>query len=836
MAEDKLQQYQPLIEELKQQLGTPGFEQLFAQKTAHLSKPDQFLIKMEMSRLSQPIARFIDLRGQVSGEVKPYIHDGKQHFMDDLAITVFEQEIAKHGQYTLAVYEAVMNTDNNFRVMQKRAQQREQSETEQPIQTVSQGAKLIKFASYESRIEERMNYSIKINVEVSKNNIISANTSDISLSGAKIKVHPKAAFEKGQILSIRLVGLEQDFELGLKGGVQYEVVAVEPVNHEYQHVRLKRTFVENNQGFDEFLNSFIHGNKRRYKINLDNTMDAVVCKGYEQYYLPRVSSLFVFLSKVNDKLTLPSMVLTNENNAFTHYYFEDERKKSCLYSIFNQKRLAYLNSLHSAVKEAVLYTFTHSNGGKIYYYSAFDFELKQEPSLNSLFFGFGAQKDSWRAYKVQIMPSYHEDAYIPLSLPASAGKTLEKLNKRPTPRVQGFIQDVQNLMLLTDITDPRRTEVYKKHQYDAGQVNLLKHFGHGKASTPPSLEVVALEYVNLRAHKRYLYKTGAVFHVDAHTVIEGHTRDLSVMGLQIELDTPTDAKKGDLVHVDLPDLQKITKKHDLNNLRYQVMAVSKSKTIINLKVHKVTENKHPAIEFFTQLIDKNKSKLQACEETPKVPGLSTALRNMITKSVCQFPLYLHKESAHFNIGAVGRGLYPTKLHKILDHFNQNNSDSVEIAPVFPARFIEDELSEALRKRTRQDKPLKFTLFLRFDPDKKTLQDAIKSQVLRPEDSLDSLFLFIKKALRKEMLFVFQLCISKTGRPDTDYLANELKYVSHYALHKAKDLEEALWDVTGVCDLIDITDEVIATLEVEKSLIEKMTEKKRLWFESLSLKP
>lgn len=836
MAEDKLQQYQPLIEELKQQLGTPGFEQLFAQKTDHLSKPDQFLIKMEMSRLSQPIARFIDLRGQVSGEVKPYIHDGKQHFMDDLAITVFEQEIAKHGQYTLAVYEAVMNTDNNFRVMQKRAQQREQSETEQPIQTVSQGAKLIKFASYESRIEERMNYSIKINVEVSKNNIISANTSDISLSGAKIKVHPKAVFEKGQLLSIRLVGLEQDFELGLKGGVQYEVVAVEPVNHEYQHVRLKRTFVENNQGFDEFLNSFIHGNKRRYKINLDNTMDAVVCKGYEQYYLPRVSSLFVFLSKVNDKLTLPSMVLTNENNAFTHYYFEDERKKSCLYSIFNQKRLAYLNSLHSAVKEAVLYTFTHSNGGKIYYYSAFDFELKQEPSLNSLFFGFGAQKDSWRAYKVQIMPSYHEDAYIPLSLPASAGKTLEKLNKRPTPRVQGFIQDVQNLMLLTDITDPRRTEVYKKHQYDAGQVNLLKHFGHGKSSTPPSLEVVALEYVNLRAHKRYLYKTGAVFHVDAHTVIEGHTRDLSVMGLQIELDTPTDAQKGDLVHVDLPDLQKITKKHDLNNLRYQVMAVSKSKTIINLKVHKVTENKHPAIEFFTQLIDKNKSKLQACEETPKVPGLSTALRNMITKSVCQFPLYLHKESAHFNIGAVGRGLYPTKLHKILDHFNQNNSDSIEIAPVFPARFIEDELSEALRKRTRQDKPLKFTLFLRFDPDKKTLQDAIKSQVLRPEDSLDSLFLFIKKALRKEMLFVFQLCISKTGRPDTDYLANELKYVSHYALHKAKDLEEALWDVTGVCDLIDITDEVIATLEVEKSLIEKMTEKKRLWFESLSLKP
>ncbi|RZQ54122.1 PilZ domain-containing protein [Pseudoalteromonas phenolica] len=833
MAEDKLQQYQPLIEELKQELGTPGFDQFFAQKTVQLSKSDQFLLKMEMSRLSQPIARFIDLRGQVAGEVKPYIYEGKQHFMDDLAIAVFEQEIVKHGKYTLAVYEAVMHTDNNFRVMQKRAQQKDE-EDDAPVVVSNHGAKLIKFASYESRIEERMNYAIKITVEVSRNNIISASTSDISLSGAKIKVHPKAVFEKGQLLTIRLVGLEQDFELGLKSGIQYEVVAVEPVSREYQHVRLKRTFVENNPGFDEFLNSFIHGNKRRYKINLDNTMDAVVCKGYEQYYLPRVSSLFVFLNKVNDKLTLPSMVLTNENNAYIHYYFEDERKKSCLYSIFNQKRLAHLNSLPSAVKEAILYTFTHSDGSKIYYYSAFDYELTKEPELASLFFGFGAKKDSWRAFKVQIMPSYHEDAYIPLSLPSSAGKSLEKLNKRPTPRVQGFIQDVQNLMLLTDITDPRRTEIHKKNAFAQSQVNLLKHFGHGKANTPPYLEVVALEYVNLRAHKRYLYKTGAVFYVDTTTVIEGHTRDLSVMGLQIEVINPIDVKKGDLVHIDLPELQTITKKHNLKGLHYKVMAVSKSKTIINLKVHKLTENKHPAIEFFTQLIEKNKSKLQACEESPKVPGLSTALRNMITKSVCQFPLYLHKESAHFNIGAVGRGLYPTKLHKVLESFNQNNQEHIEISPVFPSKFIEDELSDALRKRTRQDKPLKYTLFLRFDPDKKTLSEAVKSQILKDEDSLDSLFLFIKKALRKEILFVFQLHVSKTGRPDTDYLANELKYVSHYALHKAKDLEEALWDVTGVCDLIDITDEVLPTLDIEANLVTGMAEKKRLWFESHTL--
>ena len=170
-----------------------------------------------------------------------------------------------------------------------------------------------------------MNYSIKISVEIDKETKVSASTSDISLSGAKIKLAPRYKLKKGQLIGLRLVGLEQDFELGLKNGIQYEVIAVEKVSREYNHVRLKRTFIENNKQFDDFLNSFIHGNKRRYKVNLDNTLDAVVSKGYEQYYIPRVTSLYTFLSLQGDKL-YPSLALTTENNIFIQRYFCDERK------------------------------------------------------------------------------------------------------------------------------------------------------------------------------------------------------------------------------------------------------------------------------------------------------------------------------------------------------------------------------------------------------------------------------------------------------------------------------------------------------------------------------
>lgn len=828
MTEDTLLKYESLVDELKSYLGNAKFDTIFKSKTAGLTKPEQFLIKMEMSRLSQPIARFIDLRGQVTGQVKPYEYEGKQHFMDETAIAVFEQAIERHGGYTLAVYEAVMNTDNNHRVMQKKAA--EQAKQPELHNEQKLDCQVIKFASYESRREERMNYSIKITVELNKDNTIAATTSDISLSGAKIKLSPRYQVKKGQLLGLRLVGLEQDFELGLKNGIQYEVVAVEKISAEFNHIRLKRTFIENNAKFDEFLESFIHGNKRRYKVNLDNTLDAVVSKGYEQYYIPRVTSLFTFFSLQNDKL-YPSLVLTTENNIFIQRYFCDERKLSCLYTILNQQRLSQLLSNPAPVKEEYLYTFTHVVAGKVYYYSATRTELTAEPQLSALFFGFGSQKESWQCFKVQLMPSHPEDSFIPLSLPNTAGKDIEKLNKPPTPRVQGMIKDVKYLVILTAVgTDVERAH-YQSFSYDKSIVNQLKHFGHGKHKTPPKLETVDLEYVNLRSHKRYLYKTDVVLTTQDEQTHTAHSRDFSVMGLQIECDQPVTFQKGEVVELSLPELQKITKKHTLSKLKYEVMAVSKSFTTINLKALRIVDNPHEGVKFFTQLIENNKDKLKVSEEAPKVPGLSTALRNMVTKSVCQFPFYLHKEAAHFKTGAIGQGLYPSPLHIILQNYGLlNNTTSID-AFLSPEQ-LNGVITPLIKDRSRQDPPLPFTLFIRFDPKKPTIKDAIKSKCSAGEDYAPQL-LFLKKGLKSELIFIMRIYISRTGRPDTDYLSNELKYVSQYALHKAKDLEEALWAVTGVGDMVDVTDETLSHLDFTAELVDQMNKRKQTWLKRLT---
>ena len=824
MADDIMLKHEDLVNELKTYLGNAKFDLIFKSKTAGLTKPEQFLMKMEMSRLSQPVARFVDLRGLVTGQVKPYEHNGKQHFMDDTAIEVFEKALKQHGEYTLAVYEAVMNTENNHRVLQKQAAEKsELQELENNLNT-----EVIKFASYESRREERMNYSIKVTIDYKDKKNIAASTSDISLSGCKVKLATRYSIKKGELIAMRLVGLEQDFELGLKNGIQYEVVAVENISREFNHIRLKRTYIENNDAFNDFLESFIHGNKRRYKVNLDNTLDAVVSKGYEQYYIPRVTSLYVFLSK-KDEQYYPSLSLTTENNIFIQRYFTDERKIPCLYNILNHQRITQLLTQITAVKEDYLYTFTHISSGKIYYYSATRTELNNNPKLRDLFLGFGSQKESWQCFKIQIMPSHPDDSFIPLSLPNSAGENIEKLNKPPSPRVKGLIKDVKYIVVLTNIGNKTEQANYKQLTFDKALVNQLKHFGHAKHKTPPYLDIVPLEYVNLRSHKRYLYKTPVSVTINDE-VFNGYTRDFSVMGLQLECEQTATFKKGDIVLLAFPELQKITKKHKLSELKYEVMAISKSFTTINLKANRIADLPHAGVTFFTQLIEGNKDKLKVSEEAPKVEGLSTALRNMVTKSVCQFPLYLHKEAAHFKTGAIGYGLYASPMHVILQNFGLL-SNKTDFSSILTEEQIINVITPNIKDRSRQDAPLAFTLAINFDPRKGSIEEAIVSQCALGED-YSSFYKQISKGITSQLIFVMRLYISRTGRPDTDYLSNELKYVSQYAMHKAKDLEEALWAVAGVGDVVDITEEALSHLELKKEQVAQMSRRKLIWLNRL----
>lgn len=839
MTAPDLQPYIGVIERLLPLINTSEFTEVFGILTSDIPKPKQFLLKMELKRLGQPCSYYIDLRGKVDGEVRSYEYGGRTHYMDDTAIKTFERGLKLYGRFTMGLYEEVMNTDNNYRVRHKQ-------ETEQRIQAViagdplqavqsessepepeKAGPSLVQFASYCSRGEERMNFTIDIEIELEDGQTFPASTVDLSVSGSKLKVPSSRRLAAGQKIAILFKGLEQEFALGLSQGVPYQVIDTEVVDRA-QYVRVKRLPLADEQGFSEFLRQFIQGNKRRYKVNLDNTLDAVVVKGYEQFYLPRISSLPVFLA-VREGLPVPVCAMTTENNRHNVQYFQDENQQSVLVQLLSGKRLKSCLQKAPSERSCILYCFTHAAKGKLFFYSATSDELQQLPELQKVFFGFAARKTSFRVFHLVVHRTHPNDAHVLMSLPDTADQDIAKLNQPPSQLVQNLIRDFRYIASLTDITTDENTALYQQIRYDENLLSQLKIFGHAKVDKLPPLEAVALQYVNLRGETRYLYKTKVLVLIGEQQ-IEAYSRDFSSKGLQLETPMPVSFQKGDIIQLDLPDMQTISSKFDLQQLAYEVMAVSKSQLIMNLKVVEQT-GPHQGRLFFEQLIKSNKDKLTPAEETPKYAGLGTALRNMHVKALNSLPFYMHRHGIRYDLNVVGRAAEPNNLHRLLG-LSGDKSSKINLQPFLKNNATNLHFANQLKAMKRQDAPKIYEVFIRFKPAQLRAEQSFVTEFDFDLKTSQARQAFVQESLANELLFCFKVFLSRTGRPDTDHIAKELGYVSQYAIHKAKILEEELWSVVGVGDVIDISDEVLLRYGVSAEQISQQQQKRRQYITTL----
>lgn len=808
MTAEDLQEYVGVIDRMKSLLNSADFDQVFGLLTSDIPKSKQFLLKMELKRMAQPCNYFIDLRGHVDGDVKPYEYKGKTHYMDNNAIKVFENGLKQYGGYTLGLYEEVRNTENNFRVMhRKETEERVKNALQQSSSGKNhddednlppQVADIISFGSYTTRRDERMNYAIEVEIELNKQRI-TASTSDLSVSGCKVKLTKPVKVNAGTELKLYFTGLEQEFMLGLTDGVMYKVVDTESQGQNH-YLRLQRLQDGNEQQFADFLQKFITGNKRRYKVNLDSVCQSMRTKGYEQFYLPRLGSLPVFIA-VKDGQPMPMFALTTEYNRSIWHYFLDEQHQAIFDSLLFAKRLKQLLQQSGEEKSVILYCFTHAAKGKLFFYSATSEELAASEQLKQVFLGFGASKPSWRIFHCKLLRTATTMADMLVTVP-------EQYMFKPAvtaPLVKSLLQDIRYIASLTDISNINSSFWYQSYQVNQQQLQLLAQFGHKKRAGIPYCEAIPAQYVNLRSESRYLYKTTVMLNgPQSQTELRGHSRDFSSKGLQIETALPVRFNKGDIVLLRLPDMQKISNRYSLSELPYEVMAVSKSHTVMNLRAAE-TDEPHVGRLFFQQLIQSNRAKLTPAEESPKYPGLAPALRNMYLNGQNSFALFLHRKGIRYDINTVAKTSDAHSLYQLLKL--QHHSDGIDLSLILRNNAASLHFAQQLKQMKRFDSAKSYELFIAL-PDDSATADTTPDCRYDYEFSTEQLKQqFVLNALQQGSLFCFRLALSRTGRPDTEYIAAEMNYISTYAIHKAKQLEEELWSVAGVIDIIDISQEI-----------------------------
>ena len=143
------------------------------------------------------------------------------------------------------------------------------------------------------------------------------------------------------------------------------------------------------------------------------------------------------------------------------------------------------------------------------------------------------------------------------------------------------------------------------------------------------------------------------------------------------------------------------------------------------------------------------------------------------------------------------------LHKLSDRKSFYN-----FYPIISKLYKDNYLESCLKKLIINQEPIAQVLYI-----------SISNKVVQTDSPINVRFeselptsgirkAFIKKSIEKGHFFAIALNISRTKEPNIEYLNAELSYISTYAIHRSKQLEQEIWSVVAAIQYVDITHEVV----------------------------
>ncbi len=805
--------FQKIIDMFRGEVGSKNFDATFASATESIPKTERFILKMELKRLAAPCTRLIDLRGLVEGECKFFEYETLSHFLDDIAIRVFYENIKVYGSYTFGVYEAVKNTENNFRVLYQKEQANVNvfSPAQAPLSQIKKQypATFYQLGHSHNRQYERMNFAKEFEITLENKNKVMVKSSDISIYGCKFRLTGEVTLNVGDRVDINFIGLEGEY-LFDDDHYFYEVKN-SLIDGSIQSVGCQLVHSEEKYRFKNFLEDFIHKNKRRFKINIENTISALQSRNFEHFALPKVNELPIFLSKYKNKI-IPRYALSTENNQFILQYWQDERAYSTLHCLINNDRITRLLSAQDKGQPLLVYSFIHYNQGKSFFYSLDDQQITDDDMFFQQYLGYAASKDSFVITQLSCVDVDVSLAYSPFTVSNTLKNNEKHLNPPLSDEVKNVLSSLPYIVVASDITPNIDNNDYQQLPFDNINIDKLKGFGHRRLSKSFAFDELGVNYKNQRQEIRFNYKTVVTIRTKK-SEYTGHSLDFSISGLKMKLDDKIDLSIGDIVNLSLPQLQKITSDFDLTELPYEVVQVNEVKQTLNMRVY-IKNHQHIGRAFFKLLINKNSNKLTPDEYDMHIPGLVEALRTIYASSLKTLSLMIQTSGSRYKIEAIVSGDETNELLQQMKLLS-DNKNQYNLSPILSNLHIFTSLSNQLKKLLPNDKPINDVLYIAINSDENRTEGSVSTKLESELNTIEIRQFFIKKALRRGRFYCLQVKLSRTNEPVIEHLNPELSYISTYAIHRAKQIELDIWNVVGVIEIFDITQETLLRYQLFK---------------------
>jgi hypothetical protein len=420
------------------------------------------------------------------------------------------------------------------------------------------------------------------------------------------------------------------------------------------------------------------------------------------------------------------------------------------------------------------------------------------------FLSYASRKVSWRVFRLGCSDILSGQGLIPSSVPDGVTKDIDKLNRPPSPRLQGRLAELTNMISVTDISNDIAQECYQQRPLNKSLIKQLHVFGHPRNKPPVIVDTFRHKEAELRRQTRYVLRTPVSIKTPSHAII-GCTEDISVSGLKLELEESYPHRLNSKVQISFNKLQDITESFDLNNLQYRVKHINCDKQVLHLAADSEDETSE-AEQFFAELIANNADKLPALSVEQDIPGMSSALRTLHAKTTPQFCAYVEKKQQGFLPAMTTMNQVRAPWMNFLHH--DANLASVNLAWLYQdENSLTPFVKHSLKMLRIDPKPINTEIFIAYNSGAQQPHQRVIAQWQYQLTSHRAQQQFIQRARQHGEFFAFNVTINKALKPDLEKLEHELQYLGQHAIHKATHFEERMWDIAGCIFLTDISDEV-----------------------------
>ncbi len=789
-----------------------NFNERFEHVTRELSKSRRFLVKMEINRLFNNCNRVIDLRGRVDATCFEHPHDGLVHYLDDVALNLFEESISVFGKFTVGVFEEVTNAKNSYR----EKQQREDDARRNELKSRSQGAvkektsepvaiseeivippnfaQKVSLTNLNPRIEERINILTRVKVRLANGRTIHGLTTNMSTRGAKIKLNNTYKIALGDVLYVDFVEIEQTGEEIVSLDLTYKVIDVTSSGDQHWF-NLHR--VHQQADVDSVLTAFIKKERPSSSTDVEHIIEGVRSLGYQFIHLNKMSGLPIFFEQ-QDNIYVPMFALSNSENKNMLSYWQTHNNMLRIASLISHQRIKQALDTGQPDQPILIFCFTHIAKGRKFFYSATEQELK-ESGLTDLFMQFGAKKESWKIYQLYVNDvkdyEWHMPDILPQHLISKEKSTLEQ-HKHLLK-----LHDIEISAYLFEISTGDGFKHYRMRKPQETRINLLQKFGH-KDAKDAGIKLIETSNMTMsnRREDRFNYQT-KVNILHKRKQYSGTTVDFSVHGIQVNLNDTFEIHKGDILKVIIPIFNKAAKEAEDTVLLYEVMRVANEGKILNLKIsvtpetefgpkavyriiksnqHKLTAQIAPPANFTKSLI------LQYCHYLSSLIIMISKVQNSYKVSQIITP---PQHSSLFNLFSV---LSPIDSHCDMSPISQNN--------LFKEIFT-NTLKQLMANSPAACKEVYIQL-INEGQSYRTLTHHF-DHFETPQEHCE----FISTASKEGQLFALRISMSRSPKMNYKTFSREIIYAAKQASYKTRQLQAELDAIIATAEIVDILPEI-----------------------------